>query len=462
MSIRRWFRPRSITHGVEKISVRGSIPATLAYLKAQGDGDSLPPSREFSSLRSGSQERIAVILASDLAKHTWSQPFGLAIVRYPGRIRRITQFEPIDSLLLTAIMYAIGSRIEVQRIPTSQKQVFSYRFNPSERGDFFQKASWNAFAQTGMKCASEYEFVLKLDIQKFYESLPHAVLNDALTKATVPQGYRGCILGALKQASPTEVGLPIGPHFSHLLAELCLDDVDRALARLNITFCRFVDDIHIFANTREEIRAAELAVSERLGSLGLSLNKAKCELIHSADYLADIDEKRWAPMNEAEQKLANMLSKKDGIYLGRPLEIVRGVFNSAEIEQLFSPKLNCEGDYTPVLRLLRRLRSCGVADGVRFAIDHLIQLTPVALEVLEYIEASATPKLNLARRFKNALFEFYAEDVVRNGEYLQILILRALLNISQAEEAGDFLNRLPYLTRAGQRELNDWEQSRST
>jgi hypothetical protein len=47
-------------------------------------------------------------------------------------------------------------------------------------------------------------------------------------------------------------GLPVGGPASRTLAELALNPVDLYLDRKGITFCRYVDDFHIFAETKEQ------------------------------------------------------------------------------------------------------------------------------------------------------------------------------------------------------------------
>jgi hypothetical protein len=78
----------------------------------------------------------------------------------------------------------------------------------------------------------------------------------------------------------------IGGPAARLLSELLLDRVDRLLVSKNVTFCRFVDDYHIFANTKEEIYAHLVYLSESLlNNEGLSLQKNKTRILTSSEFL---------------------------------------------------------------------------------------------------------------------------------------------------------------------------------
>jgi len=165
----------------------------------EGDGDILPIPFEFGRLSSESPTVLQLQMSS-LSDYKWTPPRSFTVVRYPLKARRITQFTPVDSILLEALIFANGVRIESSRRPLKEKTVLAIG-SGWEWPLLYTETLWNGFAQRGMELASSNEFALKLDIADFYNSIPHAYLKTCLLATGVSQNHLKCLMNALNVSS---------------------------------------------------------------------------------------------------------------------------------------------------------------------------------------------------------------------------------------------------------------------
>jgi hypothetical protein len=119
----------------------------------------------------------------------------------------------------------------------------------------------------------------------------HHRLENALDRATANKEVVKRIMKLLFHfAKGVSYGLPIGGPAARLLAELVLNRVDRLLLANGITFCRFVDDYHLFANSKEEAHEHLVFLCDKLlDNEGLSLQKSKTQILSAAEFLSTVD-----------------------------------------------------------------------------------------------------------------------------------------------------------------------------
>lgn len=79
--------------------------------------------------------------------------------------------------------------------------------------------------------------------------------------------------------------MPIGGPAARILAELLLNNIDKILLINGIKFTRFVDDIYIFAKTKEEAHSHLTLLSQKLmTNEGLILQKHKTQILSRAEF----------------------------------------------------------------------------------------------------------------------------------------------------------------------------------
>ena len=100
----------------------------------------------------------------------------------------------------------------------------------------------------------EYPEVAKLDLKKFFMSINRQVL-----KSICDGIFEGCpqlrdIVRYIIDDAPGDKGVPIGNLLSQFLANIYLTPLDRWLESIKAIFVRYMDDLVIFAKTKEELR----------------------------------------------------------------------------------------------------------------------------------------------------------------------------------------------------------------
>ncbi|MBP0905761.1 antiviral reverse transcriptase Drt3a [Mariniflexile gromovii] len=142
--------------------------------------------------------------------------------------------------------------------------------------------------------------IIRTDIKKFYESIPHKELlakieensllsypSKKMIKRVLNQYWNILLADGLKTNNDERVGIPRGIGFSAYLAELYLRSFDKKVKSLNTVtyYCRYVDDIVIIItpNHRSETKAIATYQNEvkriLLSSTRLKINTSKTKII---------------------------------------------------------------------------------------------------------------------------------------------------------------------------------------
>src|SRR5262249_30996787 len=162
--------------------------------------------------------------------------------------------------------------IESKRLSRDEKAVFSYRFLPDpSTGHLFADSTWRHYKQEALEKSKRYPFVLLADVADFYPRVAHHRLENWLQRLEKHEEEGKRIMALLSRFSQTRsYGLPIGGPASRILAELALNPVDLFLNRKGIPFCRYVDDFHIFARSKQEAYNHLAFLAQILFNEGLS------------------------------------------------------------------------------------------------------------------------------------------------------------------------------------------------
>lgn len=133
-----------------------------------------------------------------------------------------------------------------------------------------------------------YRIVFDADIASFFDRLSHQVVM-ARVRRRIADGQVLNLIEAFLKAGihengvvhvPTE-GTPQGGVISPWLANLVLDDLDKALESKELRFVRYADDFVIVCKTRREAVMASDLVRSVLETLQLELNEEKTSLTSS-------------------------------------------------------------------------------------------------------------------------------------------------------------------------------------
>ena len=104
-------------------------------------------------------------------------------------------------------------------------------------------------AQAQSYVAEGYEWVVDIDLEKFFDRVNHDILMDRVARRISDKRLLRLIRAYLNAGvmenglvGPTDEGVPQGGPLSPLLSNLVLDEFDRELTRRGLRFCRYADD----------------------------------------------------------------------------------------------------------------------------------------------------------------------------------------------------------------------------
>ena len=203
-----------------------------------------------------------------------------------------TQIDPIWNIYYLYLVICLAKNIESKRPDKNKNIVFSYRYSPTPESFLFDSNyGWGAFYKASREKAKKHKYVLICDIFNFYQRISHHKLENALNYLGDSSDAATRIMAILGNFSNSySYGLPIGGNASRILAELLLNSVDSLLLQNEFDFTRFVDDYHIFVDSKEEAYSKLIYLSKILISdYGLSLQKSKTRVMTSEEFLESTD-----------------------------------------------------------------------------------------------------------------------------------------------------------------------------
>lgn len=256
-------------------------------------------------------------------------------------------------------------------------------------------------------------------------------------------------------------GIPIGPYAFHLLAECVFDIIDRNLLAKKYTFCRFVDDFHIFCKTKEEARIAIYDLTNILDKgLQLSLQGHKSKILDSDEFIelaqhVLIDAP--PPIMDLEKAMIDIidrysngdryrnintacLTEEDLAILSQPnLETV--------LNSYLAPTLPSEPNFTRIRWFFRRLKQVGVPGAIPIAIEKLEQFSPAVADLAGYL-LSARMNYSLLewRQVGNEILHSLDLPIIQRSEYLTVILLDLFARLPVLNHLDSILQR--YETRS--------------
>lgn len=438
-----------------------SLDWALKHLEEFGDTDVLPIPFEYKAIRHDWSAVRNHLAQQDIL--SWSVRSSRTMLAPKARhgFRVITQIDPLDLLVFTALIREVCEDIEKSRIPKSSKVIFSYRVRPKRAGQLFDpKTGYRSFLDRSRRILSrnsEFSHIVITDISDFYSRIYHHRLDNALHSSTKKSNHVRAIMHLLSSWNVSEsFGIPIGNTASRLLAELTISDIDSALLAGGIRFVRFNDDYRIFCQSYTDAykRLSFLADYLRTNH-GLTLQAQKTKIIKRDEF------ERLLSITPATQELRSMSEKFDelieSLELSDPYGEIdyeglddanREIVDSMNLRSLLDEQIesNREIDIPLTRFLLRRLAQIGDSSAIDPLLDNLNICHPVFPDIIKYIGHFS----NLGREFRvstgEKLLSVYRDSIVGELEYHKLWCLH-LFSVSRLWHQRDRLFQLYAVSR---------------
>ena len=205
----------------------------------------------------------------------------VAIPKDGGRAVRILGVPTVgDRIAQTVVAARLEPRVE--RI-----------FHTDSDGYRVGRSAIDAVAKCRQRCW-KYDWVIDLDIQKFFDSCPHELIVKAV-EANTDQAWvvlyvKRWLKAPLAQPEGTlaerDRGTPQGSSVSPVLANLFLHYAfDRWMAREfpTVRFERYVDDAVVHCVSKRQAYHVLAAISARMSEVGLTLHPTKTKVVYCRD-----------------------------------------------------------------------------------------------------------------------------------------------------------------------------------
>lgn len=175
-------------------------------------------------------------------------------------------------------------RVVQEAVRLVLEPIYEPTFHASSHGFRPGRSCHTAIAQARSYVEEGYEWVVDLDLEKFFDQVNHQRLMARLAQRVDNQGLL-VIIGRMLKARvvmpdgvvvSTEEGVPQGGPLSPLLSNIVLDELDRELAQRGHCFVRYADDCNIYVRSEragQRVMASVVSFIER--RLRLRVNAAK-------------------------------------------------------------------------------------------------------------------------------------------------------------------------------------------
>lgn len=175
-------------------------------------------------------------------------------------------------------------RVVQQAVLQALSPWYEASFHGSSHGFRPGRSCHTAIAEAREHVRAGYEWVVDIDLEKFFDKVPHdrlmSRLEERISDTRILQLVRRMLKAKVVLPDgvvvSTDEGTPQGGPLSPLLSNIVLDELDRELARRGHRFVRYADDCNVYTRSR---RAAERVMRSTTcfieGRLGLKVNTSK-------------------------------------------------------------------------------------------------------------------------------------------------------------------------------------------
>jgi RNA-directed DNA polymerase len=295
----------------------------------------------------------------------------LATGRYhPSPVRRHYRPKAGSRKLRPLGLPTMRDRVVQEACRSMIEPIFEAEFLGSSHGFRPGRSVDTACRQVEQNLSMGKEWVVDVDIEKCYDTIPHEPLIDRVARRISDGRVLDLIRRFLQSGVMEEMGIryettgtPQGGIISPVLANIFLHDLDMALEKRGAAWVRYADDVVALCQSREEAEQVLETIRETLSGLGLRLSLEKTRIVHLEEGFEYLGwhyqgQQRW-PRKKSVDKLRHRLRAMTR--RGRPGSLQSICAELAPIQQGWFNFFR-SGNSQPKFRLVdgwlrRRLRS---------------------------------------------------------------------------------------------------------
>lgn len=168
---------------------------------------------------------------------------------------------------------------------------FESEFSESSYGFRPGRSQHQAIAAAKKLVEGGREWVVDIDLEKFFDRIPHDRLITQLQRRIsdnriirlVGMTLRSGILTG-REFLRSEEGAVQGSPLSPLLSNIVLDELDKELERRGLKFCRYADDANIFVGSKKAAERVMTSISRFIENrMRLKVNRTKSKTAHASE-----------------------------------------------------------------------------------------------------------------------------------------------------------------------------------
>jgi len=233
----------------------------------------------------------------------------------------------IDRLVQQAIAQVLDSILD------KEFSEFSYGFRTGRNAH-------QALRQARKYVKEDYDIVVDIDIEKFFDRVNHDILMSKLEKRIKDKRLLRIIRRFLESGMMSqgvvisrEEGMPQGGNLSPLLSNLMLDELDKELTKRGHKFCRYADDCNIYVRSQkagERVMVSVRKFLEKRLRLKINENKSKVAKAYECKFLGYnvLNDGRLVIAKESIKRFKEKVARLTKSTRGRSLEVVIKELNS--------------------------------------------------------------------------------------------------------------------------------------